>query len=87
MGEKTVERAREVHRRADIAVERIFPKKEAEQKRSGLFHPNCGTINPLGGESMKEQILAVQRMQDYISAHLSEKISLADLANAAMFSP
>lgn len=36
---------------------------------------------------MKEQILAVQRMQDYISAHLSEKISLADLANAAMFSP
>lgn len=36
---------------------------------------------------MKEQILAVQRMQDYIEEHLSEEITLADLARAAMFSP
>lgn len=36
---------------------------------------------------MKEQIEAVQRMQDYIKAHLSENITLDDLAKAAMFSP
>ena len=36
---------------------------------------------------MKEQILAVQRMQDYIEEHLSEEITLADLARAAIFSP
>ena len=36
---------------------------------------------------MQEQIEAVQRMQDYIAAHLSENITLADLANEALFSP
>lgn len=36
---------------------------------------------------MQEQIEAVQRMQDYIGEHLSENITLADLAKAAMFSP
>lgn len=36
---------------------------------------------------MQEQIDAVQRMQDYIKAHLSEDITLTDLAKAAMFSP
>ncbi|MDD5936267.1 MAG: helix-turn-helix domain-containing protein [Clostridiales bacterium] len=36
---------------------------------------------------MKEQIDAVQRMQDYIEKHLLEEITLADLAIAAMFSP
>ena len=36
---------------------------------------------------VNEQILAVQRMQDYIEAHLPEEITLADLARAAMFSP
>lgn len=36
---------------------------------------------------MKEQIEAVQRMQDYIKAHLSENITLDDLAKVAMFSP
>lgn len=36
---------------------------------------------------MKEQIEAVQRMQDYIKAHLSEEITLSDLAKAAMYSP
>ena len=36
---------------------------------------------------MKEQILAVQRMQDYIEAHLDEEIDLADLARASLFSP
>lgn len=29
----------------------------------------------------------MQRMQEYIAAHLSEEITLADLADAAMFSP
>ena len=36
---------------------------------------------------MTEQIEAVQRMQEYIEAHLNETISSADLASAALFSP
>lgn len=36
---------------------------------------------------MQEQIEAVQRMQDYIEAHLYETISLADLAAVSFFSP
>lgn len=36
---------------------------------------------------MQEQILAVQRMQDYIDAHLDQPISLAQLASASLFSP
>lgn len=36
---------------------------------------------------MKEQILAVQRMQDFIEENLEREISLADLARASLFSP
>ena len=36
---------------------------------------------------MNEQVLAVQRMQDYIEAHLHEEITMAQLARASMFSP
>ena len=36
---------------------------------------------------MKEQILAVQRMQDYIEEHLDEKIVLSELSNVSLFSP
>lgn len=36
---------------------------------------------------MKEQILAVQRMQEYIEANLENEISLADLARVSFFSP
>lgn len=36
---------------------------------------------------MTEKILAVQRMQDYIKAHLMEQITLTELAEAALFSP
>lgn len=36
---------------------------------------------------MQDQILAVQRMQDYIEDHLKEAITLGDLAKAALFSP
>lgn len=36
---------------------------------------------------MTEQVLAVQRMQDYIEAHLYEEITLADLSKASIFSP
>ncbi|MDD6189345.1 MAG: AraC family transcriptional regulator [Clostridiales bacterium] len=36
---------------------------------------------------MNEQILAVQRMQDYISENLDKDIKLSELAQAAMFSP
>lgn len=36
---------------------------------------------------MKEQILAVQRMQDYIGSHLEQEITLSDLAEVSLFSP
>lgn len=36
---------------------------------------------------MTEQTAAVQRMQDFIAAHLDEEITPMDLARAAMFSP
>lgn len=36
---------------------------------------------------MKEQILAVTRMQEYIAAHLEEDISMAVLARVSLFSP
>lgn len=36
---------------------------------------------------MKEQTLAVQRMQDYIDEHFDETITIADLAKVALFSP
>ncbi len=36
---------------------------------------------------LNEQILAVQRMQDYISAHTDEEITMADLAKVSLFSP
>lgn len=36
---------------------------------------------------MKEQTMAVQRMQEYIEAHLEEEITMADLARVSLFSP
>lgn len=36
---------------------------------------------------MKEQTMAVQRMQDYIEAHLSEEITLGTLAEVSLYSP
>lgn len=36
---------------------------------------------------MKEQIEAVQRMQDYINDHLKETITLGDLSSVSLFSP
>lgn len=36
---------------------------------------------------MKQQIMAVQRMQDYIQGNMEREISLSDLARAALFSP
>lgn len=39
------------------------------------------------GMEMEAQIDAVQRMQDYIDSHLFERITPADLARAALYSP
>ena len=36
---------------------------------------------------MKEQILAVQRMQEYIAAHLDSDLTAAELSRASLFSP
>ena len=36
---------------------------------------------------MTEKVLVVQQMQDYIAAHLSEKITLCDLSGLTMYSP
>lgn len=43
-------------------------------------------MNSLGGEIV-EQVEAVQRMQDYIEAHLSESITPAALSKASLYSP
>ena len=40
-----------------------------------------------GDEDMKEQILAVQRMQEYIELHLEQDIPMAELARTAQYSP
>lgn len=44
-------------------------------------------MSVMGGRDMSERIEAVQRMQDYIAAHLFEEITLADLSRASLFSP
>ena len=36
---------------------------------------------------MDERILAVQRMQEYIGAHLGEQITLDRLSEESLFSP
>jgi len=36
---------------------------------------------------MKEQVMAVQRMQDYIEEHLEQEITLSTLSEASLFSP
>lgn len=36
---------------------------------------------------MKEQIIAVQRMQEYIEEHIQDNITLAALSNISLFSP
>ena len=36
---------------------------------------------------MKEQVLAVQRMQDYIAKHCAAEITLSDLSRVSLFSP
>lgn len=36
---------------------------------------------------MKQQILAVQQMQDYIESHLDEEITLSALSKVSLFSP
>lgn len=36
---------------------------------------------------MKEQVLAVQRMQDHIKAHLDTQITVAELSRVSLFSP
>lgn len=38
-------------------------------------------------KDMREQILAVQRMQEFIEEHLAENITLADLARVSLYSP
>ena len=36
---------------------------------------------------MREQVLAVQRVQDYIENNKTEEISLSDLARSSLFPP
>lgn len=36
---------------------------------------------------MDEQILAVQRMQDYIAEHINEEVNMAQLARVSLYSP
>lgn len=36
---------------------------------------------------MNDQILAVQRMQDYLAAHVEDEVTIEDLADVSLFSP
>ncbi len=36
---------------------------------------------------MKEQAIAVQRMQDYIESHLDEEVGLPELSRVSLYSP
>ena len=56
-------------------------KKSRDFNYSGVVYLLCCEVE------VQEQIEAVQRMQEYIAAHLSENITLDDLAKVAMFSP
>lgn len=57
--------------------------QKTSRRRLSVSH----TIRSKGVIEMTEQVLAVQRMQEYIDAHLNEDITLADLARAARYSP
>lgn len=51
------------------------------------MNPHCFKIIMSGGEIVSEKIDAVQRMQTFIETHLTDEITLADMAEAAHFSP
>lgn len=71
------------------AVRPLLPRTFAIQRAKMVektFQASCYHM-AAGGEQMREQILAVQRMQDYIAAHICEEITIADLARVSLFSP
>ena len=57
-------------------------KESREKKPLTRYNASCKEL-----KGLKEQILAVQRMQDYIEKNRAEEISLSDLARASLFSP
>ena len=64
----------------------FFPGKRA-RKVERKAAQGCYTESTLEVNGMNEQILAVQRMQDYIEAHIDEELTLATLAQVSLFSP
>ena len=59
---------------------------KSKESREAFF-PSCHNGNCQGVKQMTDKVEAVQRMQSYIEAHLTEPITLADLAKVAFFSP
>ena len=55
-------------------------KNRRETESSSVVYWPCRE-----GDRVKEQILAVQRMQDYIDQHLFETVTLAELARQPCF--
>jgi AraC-like DNA-binding protein len=64
------------------AFSRLMRKQRREIGRPLWYALFCREVN-----RMNDRTLAVQRMQDYIEGHLGEAITLAELAEAARFSP
>ncbi|PWL74131.1 MAG: hypothetical protein DBY22_08850 [Clostridiales bacterium] len=56
------------------------------EKRSAR-HGRMGSAERKELKCVKEQVLAVQRMQDYIEKNRTEDITLSELAGASLFSP
>jgi AraC-like DNA-binding protein len=58
------------------------------QEKSRTAEPDHGiVITAKGGGTVREQVEAVQRMQDYIESHLRDEMTLEDLAKAAGYVP
>jgi YesN/AraC family two-component response regulator len=70
------------------AVPFVMNKSKAAKKVEILCMEERKIINvDQEGNNMKEQIMAVQRMQDYIEEHLEQEITLSELSKASLFSP
>lgn len=60
-----------------MKTDRLFVATDGKKKRKRK-----------GAEAgVKERIIAVQKMQEYVEEHMEEKISLSDLAKVSLFSP
>lgn len=62
-------------------------KEIQRAKKVESFLSEISRIVDVRSDKMKEQTMAVQRMQDYIETNLEQEITMADLSRQALFSP